>query len=117
MLINNNKEYPKDLEVYSGVKFISYSGDYPALCGGILEIEVFGIIYRFGNNLHDKSLMNRFWNTGGSCGFTDNDDTYIEKSEWEIDVNRLPDILKGYAADIDKVFNANVPYGCCGGCL
>ena len=26
-------------------------------------------------------------------------------------------VSKTYATEINSVFNANVPYGCCGGCL
>lgn len=44
-----------------------------------------------------------------------NDD--IGTGEWEIDVDRLPEQFRKYAEEIGKVFNENVEYGCCGGCI
>jgi len=37
--------------------------------------------------------------------------------EWQIDINNIPEQYRKYAAEIDEVFNSNVPWGCCGGCL
>lgn len=37
--------------------------------------------------------------------------------EWKIDVSKLPEQFRKYATEIDKVFNDNVPFGCCGGCI
>lgn len=42
---------------------------------------------------------------------------YITENEWIVNVDDLPDEYKKYAEEIDNVFNENVPYGCCGGCL
>jgi len=39
------------------------------------------------------------------------------RGEWQINVSKLPEEIKQYAQEIDEVFNENVPYGCCGGCL
>ena len=44
-----------------------------------------------------------------------NDD--IGTGEWEIDVDRLPEKFRRYAREIGQVFNENVEYGCCGGCI
>lgn len=104
------------------VKFISYTGKYPNLCRGVLTLDIDGEIYKFGSDYsrYWKSDENydRFWNSGGSCGFTNGyKNSYVNKGEWEIDVLDLPENLRQYAAEIDEVFNANVPYGCCGGCL
>lgn len=53
------------------VKFISYTGKYPALCCGVLTLEINGVKVSFG---HDKSYYKKdgnydsFWHTGGRCG-------------------------------------------------
>ena len=37
--------------------------------------------------------------------------------KWEIDADEIPEEFRKYAAEIDRVFNDNVPFGCCGGCI
>lgn len=39
------------------------------------------------------------------------------QGEWQINVNKIPEQFRKYAAEIDEVFNDNVPCGCCGGCI
>lgn len=99
----------------NNVKFIDYTGEWPNLCSGILILEINGKIYKFGYNQEYPS----FWSSGGSCGFNDriNWESYVTSGEWEIDVDDLPEELKKYAPEIDRVFNDNVKWGCCGGCL
>lgn len=99
----------------SNIKFIEYTGKYPCLCIGVLTLEVNGKIYKFGYSQEYPS----FWSSGGSCGFKDriNWESYINHGEWEINVDDLPDELRKYALEIDRVFNENVEQGCCGGCL
>jgi hypothetical protein len=103
MLINNN-------DVVKHVKFISYTGKYPNLCRGILTLEINGEVVKFGDN------FNSFWHSGGSCGLYSGEE-YIDTDAWVIDVSKIPESYRQYASEIDIVFNANVPQGCCGGCL
>lgn len=115
MLINT-----QDKETTKHVKFISYTGRYPNLCHGILTLEIDGIEYTFGRDYRNNQNgdYSSFWYTGGRCGFTHNyAHSYVNTGEWTIDCNDLPDEFKKYAAEIDEVFNENVEYGCCGGCL
>ncbi len=106
------------------VKFVSYTGKYPNLCSGILTLEIDGVIQRFGHNYLDRSWETdgnhpAFWGTGGECGFAGSNYTnpYVHKGEWQIDASEMPEEFRRYAAEIDKVFNENVEYGCCGGCI
>lgn len=109
MLINNNNNNN------SHVKFISYTGKYPNLCSGILTLEIDGIEYTFGHSYKKpKPDFYTFWSSGGDISGNYED---IYCGEWEIDVNDLPEQFIKYAAEIDEVFNDNVRFGCCGGCI
>ena len=110
MLINNEEKYNNH------VKFISYTGEYPCLCFGILTLEIDGEEYKF-NDYKDKSknsFHNTFWISGGGCRF---DEESIDEGEWIIDVEEIPEQFRKYSKEIEKVFNENVQYGCCGGCI
>ena len=107
MLINNDNKN-------SHVKFVNYTGSYPNLCSGILTLEIDGIEYTFGNSWgKPKSNFDSFWCSGG--GITRDWDTYHD--EWRINVDDLPEQFREYAEEIDDVFNSNVRWGCCGGCI
>lgn len=119
MLVNKKKSSNRR------VKFISYDGEYPNLCSGVLVLEIDGKEYKFG---HDYSSfradedpnnpnLERFWRSGGSVSFSDNWDASIWDGEWEIDVDSLPEHFWGVADEIDEVINENIPWGCCGGCF
>lgn len=113
------------------VRFISYTGGYPNLCSGILTLEIDGKEYKFGHNYgnyhyDDKGVgrftdedpdnpnFEKFWSSGGYItGFYED----VESGEWEIDADDLPEQFRDIANEIDEVFNANVPWGCCGGCI
>lgn len=109
------------------IKFVSYDGSWPNLCRGTLILEIDGIKCSFGNNYEWNDKLNRcektggydsFWTSGGYCAFSNNYmDSYVNKCPWIIEDDELPDFLKPYAEKISEVFNENVPYGCCGGCL
>lgn len=121
MLVNKQKSN-------THVEFIDYDGAYPALCLGTLILKINGKIAIFGksdsNKYKEEEIYPRFWYSGGSCGFSndyndsdDNDNSYVEYGAWTIDYEDIPDKFKEYAEEIDNVFNENVSYGCCGGCL
>lgn len=108
MLINKNNN------TNSHVKFVNYTGRYPNLCSGILTLEIDGIEYTFGASWKEpKADFGKFWCSGG--GITRNYEAY--SGEWQIDVNDLPEQFRKYATEIDDVFNSNVRWGCCGGCI
>lgn len=91
------------------VKFISYTGKYPCLCHGILTLEIDGKKVQFGSD-----SMSSFWYSGG-CISSDYGSVY--RNEWVIEVSEIPYEYQKYAKEIDEVFNENVEWGCCGGCI
>lgn len=99
MLIN------KDMipEEETHVKFISYTGKWPSLCYGDLTLEINGKRVKF-------QASDRFWRPNG--------DEYdiLETGPWAIDVGKIPEQYRKYAAEIDEIFNNNVEKGHCGGC-
>ena len=100
------------------VKFISYTGKYPCLCMGVLTLEIDGDIIKFGNRYNDSSInYPSFWESGGSWGFDEDWEDYVNSGEWIINKNELPPQYQKYTDEITKLFNLNVPEGCCGGCI
>lgn len=95
------------------VKFISYDGKYPCLCMGTLILEIDGTKHSFGR----KGKFLKFWSSGGACGFTGNWEANVTNGEWIINVDNIPEQFRQYVSEIDEVFNDNVTYGCCGGCI
>lgn len=86
------------------VKFISYDGKYPNLCTGVLRLRIDGEVVTFTES---------FWSSGGcvDCEFG------CSQGEWMIEEAKLPDKYKVYVYEIDRVFNENVKWGHCGGCI
>lgn len=98
------------------VRFVEYTGDYPNLCRGKLTLNIDGEDVTFGYSwTSNPSPMYRpFWSSGG--GLRENyAGTY--SGEWIIYTDELPEKYRKYAPEIDCVFNENVEYGCCGGCI
>lgn len=86
------------------------------LCCGDLTLEIDGEKVIFGSMYcsrmsERKGICPIFWHSGG---YIRNYEAYT--GEWQIDVDKIPEKYRKYASEIDEVFNANVPYGCCGGC-
>ena len=104
MLINKCEE-SEELHV----KFVSYTGKWPCLCCGVLTLNINGKDCVFG--YCDNAIGSKFWISGGDCNMK-----RITEDEWIIDYNKIPDEFKQFAEEIDRVFNANIEYGCCGGC-
>lgn len=89
------------------VKFIDYTGRWPNLCSGTLTLEVEGEVVRFSSERDT-----RFWYSGGSCcGFN------VTREPWIIDRDDIPEKYRKYYYEIVHVFNENVEWGCCGGCV
>lgn len=110
------------------IEFISYEGEYPNLCRGILTVKIDGKQYRFGYHWYDgndeknKNLLDPFWKSGGGCGFDDDWNEWVDGDcPWimsdEIKEDKYPKEILDRLKDILEVMNQNVPGGCCGGCL
>ena len=100
------------------IKFVSYTGKYPCLCHGVLTLNIDGKDTTFGCSYDVKTDYDSFWASGGSCGFTNNySDSFVVTEPWEIEKEYLPDFLKEHSDELIEIFNENVEYGCCGGCL
>lgn len=111
MLINKNNN------TETHVKFIEYTGRWPNLCSGKLTLEIDGERHTFGGDYFEPSNFDRFWSSGGSVRHDRNYNYSTSTGEWYIDVNNIPEQFQKYAAEIDEVFNENVRWGCCGGCI
>ena len=83
------------------LEFISYTGEWPNLCSGIMTFKVNGKKYQI------KRLE--------SGGGLDSDYEPFE-GEWKIKEDRLPEELRPFRKEIEKLANDNIEHGCCGGC-
>ena len=119
----------------SRVKFISYTGEYPNLCSGVLTLEIDGVEYKFGHEYQhshydekkktwvqtdedpDHPNFDSFWTSMGNITHDDDWNFDVTQGEWEIDVESLPEQFWDVAGEIDRVMNENMPFGCCGGCV
>ena len=106
------------------IKFVSYTGRYPNLCSGQLTLLINGCEYKFGTDSYelfndDRDTLPKFWESGGDVFFDSDYDGTCYTAPWQLgsDYKKLPTFLKGHEQELIDVFNANVPYGCCGGCL
>ena len=87
--------------------FVSYDGEYPNLCRGILILNLNGVDIKF-----PKCCLN----SGGSVSFNKNYSEEVTNGPWSFDMwpKGFPKNLKNKAV---KLVNKNVLMGCCGGCV
>ena len=105
------------------IEFLSYDGHFPNLCSGELILRIDGKIHSFyyRNALKDdrdpEFMHSAFWSSGGTAYIDDESIEHVDYGPWTFNVDRLPDFLKPHATEVFDVFSANVPEGCCGGCI
>ena len=99
------------------IKFISYSGEYPSLCFGTLVVGIDGERISFGD--YGASDYPAFWTPAGTAYIDDDGEAHVEKGRWRLsrDTNLFPAKMRPWLDELLKVFNENVPQGCCGGCI
>lgn len=121
MLANNHNKYKAET---SHVEFVSYTGDWPNACRGVLTLKIDGKEYKFGHKMKSYSLIegeykddnyDSFWESGGHVTLKNGGEVYT--NEWIINIDCIPEEFRKYAVEIDYVFNTNVRWGCCGGCI
>ena len=61
----------------------------------------------------------KFWTPGGSVSFDEDWSESVSHSDWELmfDEKDYPAEIVAVMLELIKVFNENVPHGCCGGCV
>ncbi len=87
------------------VEFVSYDGSYPCLCMGTLVLAI------DGENVTFPEYCLR---SGGSVWFNEEWDEHVECGAWSVEV---PEQYAHLRDAIEECVNANVPHGCCGGCV
>lgn len=89
------------------LKFISYDGEYPGLCGGTLIMNLNG---------EDITFPSFCLSSNGSVWFDDDWDEHVTSGPWSIEEypDNFPEELKERA---EYLVNENVTFGCCGGCI
>ena len=102
-------------ELMNHITFVSYTGAWPSLCCGILTLIIDGETVTFGPSTSvEKPMYDRFWRSGGYTNWATGE---VVERGWCVCADELPEQYRSYADEIQDVMDANIPHGCCGGCL
>lgn len=97
------------------VEFVNYTGAWPSLCVGILTLIIDGETVTFGTATSDvQPMYDRFWRSGGYTNWATGE---VVERGWCVCADDLPEQYRAYADEIQEVMGANIPHGCCGGCI
>ena len=97
------------------IEFVNYTGAWPSLCAGILTLIIDGETVTFGPFTSvEKPMYDRFWRSGGYTNWATGE---VVERGWCVCADELPEQYRAYADEIRDVMDANIPHGCCGGCL
>lgn len=107
-LIRNEEQLVK-------IEFVDYTGEYPTYCSGVLTLRIDDKEVTFG--IDDGCDYEKFWISGGGTYREDDGSMTACQHPWELEDDGLPEHLKPHAQELINIFNTNVPYGCCGGCI
>lgn len=98
------------------IEFVSYDGKYPNLCAGVLTLRIEDNEYTFG--WHRGARYPQFWTAGGTARFDENWEPTLENGPYTFDYSEMPGWLTTEEKEyIGELFNSNVEWGRCGGCL
>jgi len=112
------------------IEFVEYTGHCPSLCFGDLIVKIDGKPVCFCSLQWDEDKQREldmpcypyFWVSGGGHTISDNGGYIVTEAPYELcvedyDKKNYPAEILDLLPDILEVMNANVPHGCCGGCL
>lgn len=110
------------------IEFVSYDGEYPNLCSGMLTVKIDGVETTFGTQQLWESekkvgkvpaMYPKFWASGGGVAFDEDWSEIVSVGDWELmfDEKDYPAKIAAAMPELIGVFNENVPPGCCGGCV
>ena len=106
---------PEATELMNHITFVSYTGEWPSLCAGILTLIIDGETVTFGPSTSvEKPMYDRFWRSGGYTNWATGE---VVERGWCVCADELPEQYRAYADEIQEVMDVNIPHGCCGGCL
>lgn len=100
------------------IEFVSYDGEYPCLCHGTLTLKINGKKMKFcgcGGSKYDS-----FWSSGGNVSFDNDWNETVTRGEWKwfsFEEDKFPKEIVDNKEYVMELFNDNVPWGCCGGCV
>lgn len=84
------------------IKFISYDGEYPTLCFGVLTFSVDGVVVHVANCMKSGGWLDK--------------DYEPHKGKWSLDESYFHELDLCEIDKLTALVNENVRYGCCGGC-
>lgn len=89
------------------VKFVSYDGKYPNLCGGILILTIDG---------KEVTFPSCSLSSGGGVSFDKDWNADVWTGSWSIN-NWPTDFPEELKEEAENIVNQHIPLGCCGGCI
>lgn len=127
-IIDVSNRTSKGESLMAKVEFVEYTGRYPNLCSGRLFVLIDKRMTSFGNyclgergRTSDEGVPNypEFWQSGGWVKFYDDWEEDVGEGPWEIrgNIKDYPEDIQRLLPELIRIFNENVPWGCCGGCV
>lgn len=90
------------------VEFVNYTGHYPCLCFGELTLRIDG---------ETVTLPSGCLVSGGMVTFGSDWEEFVSRGKWGLCMDYLPVKYHCHKQEIEECVNANVTWGCCGGCV
>ncbi len=92
------------------LEFVSYDGEFPNLCKGVLVLKFQGVKFSFSGVLK----------SGGTVSLGEPCDAIVSYGDWGIHLDTLHSMYPTFPPDMYPALillaNKHIPAGCCGGC-